>query len=84
MNEWGVVGVFVVLLGLIVTVMGPVVYITRTLAKLTAAIEQMQAGQTGDRAQNEKSVQKLWNHNEEQDKQLHDHETRIQILERTD
>ena len=84
MSEWGVVLVIAALIGLIASVMGPVVYVTRTLAKLTAVTERMQADQNNDRAQNVQSHEKLWAHNDEQDAKLHDHETRIQILERAD
>ena len=80
MTEWGVVLVIISLIGLIATIMGPVVYITRTLAKLTAVTEQMQNEQTA----NQKSHDKLWKQIDEQGATLHDHETRIQILEKVD
>ena len=80
MSEWGVVLVIIGLIGLITSVSVPVVYVTRTLAKLTAVVEQMQAAQ----AQNVKSHDKLWEHNDMQDAKLNDHETRIRILEEAD
>ena len=81
MSEWGVVLVIVTLIGLIASIMGPVVYVTRTLAKLTAVTGRMQADQTNDRNQNMQSHEKLWKHISEQDERINDHETRIQILE---
>lgn len=84
MNEWGVVGVIIALIGLLASVMGPVVYITKTLAKLTTITERMQSDQNIDRDQNLQSHQKLWAHNDDQDAKINDHEIRIQILEKVD
>lgn len=81
MSEWGVFGVIVAVVGLVITIMGPVVYVTKTLSKLTAVTEQMQSKQLDDQKLNMQSHDKLWAHSNEQDVKLNDHETRIRILE---
>ena len=81
MSEWGVVLVIISLIGLITSVMAPVIYVTKTLAKLTAVTERMQDDQKDDREQNMASHQKLWDHNDEQDAKINDHEKRIYGLE---
>lgn len=81
MSEWGVFGVIVAVVGLVITIMGPVVYVTKTLSKLTAVTEQMQSKQLDDQKHNMQSHDKLWVHSKEQDVMLNDHETRIRILE---
>ena len=80
MTEWGVVLVISGLIGVITAIMAPAVYITKTLARLTAVVERMQTEQE----QNVKSHDKLWQHKDRQDERLNDHETRIRILEESE
>ena len=65
MTEWGVVGVIVVLLGLLATVTAPMIRLNTTLTKLNDKFDTLDERLTGVSESN----------------QLHDHETRIQILE---
>ena len=81
MNEWGVVGVLVVLLGLGVTVVKPLLELNSSIVKLTARLDQLTGSLSDIRDRNAKSHDRLWKHNEEQDAALDDHERRITVLE---
>ena len=74
MTEWGVVGVIVVLLGLLGTVTAPMI-------RLNDKFDTLDERLTGVSESNHASHRRLWEHEEMQDSKLHDHETRIQILE---
>ena len=77
MTEWGVVGVIIALLGLLATVVNPIITLTRSITKLTVVVERLSQDMETQRMSNGK----LWRHNDEQDAKINDHETRIQLLE---
>lgn len=86
--EWTVVTVLIAIVGLFATVGKPVVDLNKNLAALNAALdrleEKMETQEKELEAQKKSahdSHVKLWNHNDQQDKQLSDHERRIGILE---
>lgn len=81
MNEWTVVGVIVVLLGLLGTVTAPMIKLNTTLTKLNDKFETLDIKLTDVTESNHDSHKRLWEHEEAQDNTLHNHETRIQILE---
>ena len=81
MNEWGVVGVLVVLLGLGATVVKPLLELNSSIVKLTARLDQLTGSLSDISDRNAKSHDRLWKHNEEQDAALDDHERRITVLE---
>lgn len=81
MNEWGVVGVLVVLVGLGVTVVKPLLELNSSIVKLTARLDQLTGSLSDISDRNAKSHDRLWKHNEEQDALLDDHERRITVLE---
>ena len=78
MNEWTVVGVIVVLLGLLGTVTAPMIMLN---TKLNDKFETLDAKLTDVTESNHNSHKRLWEHEEAQDQTLNNHETRIQILE---
>ena len=82
MNEWGVVGVLVVVVGLFLSVGAPVIRLNSTLTKLSTLVEGLRDRQAQQEQNNTDSHRRLWKHNDVQDAALHDHETRITILER--
>ena len=84
MDEWGVVGVLVVVAGLFLSVGAPVIRLNSTLTKLSTLVEAVQSRQDRQERDNTDSHRRLWKHNDEQDATLNDHETRITILERKD
>lgn len=82
MTEWGVVGVLVVLLGLGVTIVKPIVSLTKSITELTVTMQGFKQDLDNLTVNNTESHRRLWTHNEEQDETINDHETRIQIIER--
>lgn len=88
MNEWTVVSVIIALVGLFFTVGKPVINLNKSIVLLNANVAQNtnelkeQKKELKDQKESAiKSHDELWEKNEKQDEILHDHETRIQILE---
>lgn len=81
MTEWGVVGVIVVLVGLIASILKPLINLNSSITKLTVAVENLQKDVEGMTAKSSEAHRRLWDHNEEQDHKLEDHEIRIQKVE---
>lgn len=92
MKEWDVVLIIVVLLNMILSVYNPLSKSqkenTKAMTKLTVTMESL----TGRMLNHEKDMdvleeknhashRRLWNHSEEQDKRLNEHENRIVKLE---
>lgn len=88
MNEWIVVTALATLVGLFLTVGKPILSLNKNLTTLNMSVERVNARLD----KNEKAIecqkqaahdshQKLWEHNNGQDKQLAEHETRITLLE---
>ena len=82
MNEWGVVGVLVTVIGLFVTVCTPMIKLNTNITKLNANISNLVKRVDDIERMNRDSHRDLWDHNDAQDKQLNDHETRLQIIEK--
>ncbi len=80
--EWQVVGVLIALLGLLTAVVTPVVRLNSSITKLNTTMEHITKEVDGLKTDNHDSHKRLWDKNEEQDKALNDHETRITTLER--
>lgn len=87
--EWGVVTVLIALVGLFLTVGTPILKLNANIVKLNCTMEAIQ--EKTDRNEKELKEQKLhdhdahqrlWEHNEEQDKKLSEHERRIGYLEK--
>ena len=82
--QWDMVGVIVVLAGLMGTVCMPVVKLTKAISTLTATCRALEEQVARMKEKNSRSRSRLWEHNQEQDALLHDHETRIVRLEEGD
>lgn len=81
MTEWTVIGVLIALVGLIGAVVGPVVKLNTSITRLAVTMDGMDASLKELTDKNTKSHQRLWDKNDQQDKQLADHEYRIKTLE---
>lgn len=81
MTEWGVVGVIIALVGLFATMVKPIITLTKTITRLTIVVERLENGQREQKDSANTAHQKLWAHNDEQDKRLDNHELRIGLLE---
>lgn len=87
--EWIVVTVLVALAGLFLTVGTPILKLNSNIVKLNCTMEALKE-KTELNAQELKEQklhdhdahQRIWDHNDEQDKKLADHERRIGYLEK--
>ena len=74
-NEWGVVGVLVVLIGLFSALIKPIVTLTKTVALNTFATEALTKTISVNETRNEKDHEKLWT-------ELCNHDNRIDAVEK--
>ena len=89
MDEWTVVLVLISLVGLFMTVGKPIISLNNNITLLRAdiqqnskEIEEQKSELQKQREYAKESHRRIWDHNDEQDKILGDHETRIAILEK--
>ena len=80
--EWQVVGVIVVLVGLAGSIIGPVIKLNSSITRLTVTRERLVKDVDVIKENSHDAHQRLWEKNDEQDKIINDHETRITSLER--
>ncbi|UOO38263.1 hypothetical protein IZU99_03125 [Oscillospiraceae bacterium CM] len=83
MTEWTVVGVIVALIGLIASIVTPMLKLNTSITKLTCAVETFQKNLDELIEKNSDSHTRLWQHNCRQDDTLNDHETRICVIEKS-
>lgn len=81
MTEWGVVGVIVVLLGLVGTIVTPLIKLNTSIVKLTVKLDAFGEDLAKLTAENGKSHDRIWRDLEEKDTTLEDHEHRIYAIE---
>lgn len=81
MNEWAVVGVIVVLVGLFATVGAPIIKLISSITKLTTTVENLRENVDSVTRRNTDAHRRLWEHNEKQDAELREHGNRIERLE---
>lgn len=79
--EWTVVTVIIALVGLFVAVGAPIIRQTKTMTKLDSTMETLSSKLIELESKNSDSHRRIWDHNEKQDEQIHDHEIRIVKLE---
>lgn len=81
MTEWAVVGVLTALVGLFATVAKPMITLNKTLTELTITVKGLKSDMDGMALRNTRSHERIWEHSEQQDRQLADHDRRIGMLE---
>ena len=79
--EWTVVGVIVALVGLFATVGAPVIKLNSNITRSNIILDQIKKELSEQKIAAKESHRRLWEHNDEQDELIGDHETRITILE---
>lgn len=79
--EWTIVTVIVVLLGLVVTVMTPLIKLNSSLTKLNVTLTALDVRMTRIETDNHNSHARIWTKNEEQDGRLANHDQRLVLLE---
>ena len=80
--EWQVVGVIVVLVGLAGSIIGPVIKLNSSITRLTVTMERLVKDVDIIKENSHDAHQRLWEKNDEQDKIINDHESRITSLEK--
>ncbi len=81
MDEWVIFKDVVVIVGLIVTVTTPLLKLNTSITQLKSLLDSVvKQVQDNDRS-NSTSHKRLWEHNEEQDEILHNHEMRLHDLD---
>lgn len=80
--EWQVVGVIVVLVGLAGSIIGPVIKLNSSITRLTVTMERLVKDVDVIKENSHDAHQRLWEKNDEQDKIINDHESRITSLEK--
>ena len=81
MTEWNVVLVLISLVTFAIAIGTPVIKLNTSITKLITKLDVLGKDFADLEQRNHKSHVRLWEKNEEQDKQLVDHENRIQRIE---
>lgn len=81
MTEWSVFLMIGELVGFLILVAKPLINLTTTITKLNVTVENLSKLVDEQKSSAEKAHEKLWKHNEEQDKIIDRHEIRITKLE---
>ena len=79
--EWTTITVIISLVGLGAAVIKPIVSLTQSITKLTVVVERLERELDEKSEHSRESHKRLWDHNEEQDNRLDDHERRIHDME---
>lgn len=80
--EWQVVTVIIALAGFAISIITPIIKLTKSITTLTVTLEQVDNRLTAQEQSSKNSHKRLWEKNEEQDEKLNDHERRITLIER--
>lgn len=81
MNEWEVYLVIVSLVGFAIAIGTPIIKLNTSITRLIERLNSLDQGMDELSEKNHRSHARIWEHNDEQDVKLNDHETRITILE---
>lgn len=78
---WEIVTGLITLFSFIVAIVTPITKLTKVMTKLTASVENLRQVVDQMGTQNTESHKRIWEHNDEQDGRLNDHEQRIFKME---
>ena len=81
MNEWSVIVMLITLGGGIIVLVRPIVTLTKAITELTVTCKNLDGQFTAMQNKNTESHRRIWEHNDEQDKRLNNHEARIESIE---
>lgn len=81
MSEWTMVSVVVTLVGLIIAIGTPILKLNTSITRLIEHLNHLENMFSIFEQDNDNSHKRIWNHNDEQDTQLKDHEHRLTVLE---
>lgn len=79
------IGIIVVALGSILSVgviiVKPILKVVEVMTELTASVKALTEKFNKFEVNNHDDHKRIWNHNDEQDERIQDHETRIRLIE---
>ena len=81
MTEWQVVGVIIALVGRVGAIVAPLIRLNSTITKLTLTVDHLVKDMDEQHRRSHDAHTKLWDHQNEQDEKLVNHEIRITKLE---
>lgn len=81
MNEWGVVGVIVTLVGLLAVIIPPIMRLNSSIVKLTDAVSNVTQAFNEFKKENAGTIGDIRHTEEKMQEEINDHEKRISILE---
>lgn len=84
MTEWGVFLALGLILSFVAGVVAPITKLTQSITRLTVVLDQVTKDVETLKKQGVEGNGKLWAHSDEQDARINDHETRLQLLEKTE
>ena len=82
MTEWEVFGVIVALVAFAISIGTPIVKLNTSITRLIDRLNSLDGDMEELTVKNSKSHERLWKHNEKQDKRIEEHEVGISVLER--
>lgn len=80
--EWTVVVVLIALVGLIVSVMTPAIKLNTSVTKLATLVDSLNNKLSAMESNNADAHRRIWNELDEQKETLHEHDTRLTVLEK--
>lgn len=81
MGKYEVASVVVALITTAITIGAPVIKLNTAITRLICKLDKLGDDFSNLETRNHESHRRIWEHNEEQDEKLADHETRLKIIE---
>lgn len=78
---WEIFLGIVAIIGFCVSIITPIVKLTKTISELTSNIQSLNSAMNALTINNTEAHKRIWDHNEEQDKKLDNHEYRLVKIE---
>lgn len=82
MNEWGVVGVIVVLVTLIIGIGTPILKLNGTISRLDARLENFESALFELQSNSRQNHEKIWTRLDEHSESISEIKTEVEILKR--
>ena len=83
MNEWQIFLTIVAIVSFTIMVVTPMLKLNTTITKLIDAVDSLKQSFEEMSNSNTKSHERIWNQLEVHDEKLADHETRLQLIEKS-
>lgn len=82
MGQYDVVVIVVAMLTTAITIGAPIIKLNTAITRLIVKLDGLGVDLDDLEKHNHESHRRLWDHNDEQDEKLADHETRLQVIEK--